>query len=274
MHTAIVLDVNSGSVGGGVTLLRKRLPPALLYTFRKNFRVENLEDKSSLQRGMRRALDQVLRQVYNDGLVTLAKNEKVPRRVDHILVILSSFWGEKDLDVIEEEITKVLGSKRGICVKDFIFVLTPSLGVTNEESTLVVSVSGEVTELISASDVGKIRSESALMGPEAITRAISRELKIDSHLAASLVALYSQNALSPDKKDEVEPIISREIEKWREAVFHPAIAQKIKRIHLFSSHSYAGLSGRVFKSAYPSAEITFEERDPLEFLSAFSNSLL
>lgn len=282
MHTAIVLDVNSGSVGGGVVLLRKRLPPALLYTFRKNFRVENSEDKLSLQRAMRHALDQVLRQVYNDGLVTLAKNDKVPRKVDHILVTLSSFWGKGDLEVVEDEITKVLGSKRGICVKDFIFVLSHTLGLAprlnsgqaERDDVLVVSVSGEVTELIPTNDVSKIRSESVLMGPETITRVVSNELKLEPHLATSLVSLYSQNALNPDKKDEIEAILAREMEKWREAVSHPAIAQKIRKIHLFSSRSYAGLVGRVFKGAYPSAEVIFEERDPLEILSAFSNSLL
>ena len=291
MHTAIVLDINSGSVGGGVVLLRKRLPPALLYSFRKNFRVpedekvelianspmpdrEQVIQSSHLRHSMRRVLDQVLRQVYNDGLVTLAKNDKIPRKVDNILVTLSSLWGERDLEVVEDEITKVLGSKRGICVKDFIFVLSHTLGLAEQEDVLIVSVSGEVTELIPANDISKIRSESVLVGPETVARAISIELNIEPHLATSLVSLYSQNALNPDKKDEIESIIIRETGKWREAVSHPAIAQKIKKIHLFSSRSYAGLAGRVLKGAYPGAEIIFEERDPLEILSAFSNSLL
>jgi len=278
-----------------VVLLRKHLPPALLYSFRKIFRVP--EEKkielpahghlpaggsgnsrsiqfSSLRSVMRRALDQVLRQVYNDGLVTLAKNGKVPRRVDHILVTLSSIWEETDLDAIEEEITKVLGSKRGICVKDFIFVLSHTLNLGKKKDVLIASVSGGFTEFIPVSEISERRSVSVSAGPEIIAREIAGELKLEPHLATSLVSLYSQNALDPNKKDEIEPIITREIEKWRGLVFDSDMAQKMKRIHLFVPHSYSGIAGRILKNTYPGAEIIFEERDPLELLSAFSNSLL
>ena len=269
MHTAVVLDINSGSVGGGVVLLRKRLPPALLYSFRKNFRVS-----SPLRSSMRRALDQVLRQMYNDGLVTLAKNGKVPRKVDHILVTLSSVWDEADLNVIEEEITKVLGSKRGICVKDFLFVLSHTLNLRDKKDVLIASVSGDFTEFIPVSEMGERRPKSVQAGPEIIAKEIADELKLEPHLASSLVSLYSQNVLDPNKKDEVEPIVAREMEKWRDLVFDSRTAQKMKRIHLFASHPCSGIAGRIFKNAYPGVEIVFEERDPLELLSAFSNSLL
>lgn len=291
MHSAIVLDINSGSVGAGVVLLRKHLPPALMYSYRKNFHVSG-EEKielpahsqasgrsrsiqfSPLRLAMCRALNQVLRQTYNDGLVTLAKKDRIPKKIDHILVTISSVWGEADLDIIEEEIEKVVGSKRGICVKDFIFVLAHTLGISGQEDTLIVSISGAVTESIAVSDIGERRSTHVAYGPEVLTQKIVEMSKLDYHLASSLVHLYAQNALEVSKREEVEGLISDELERWREEIFNTASAQRVRKIFLFADSSFSNLVGRIFKSAYPSAEIQLEERDPLEMLTAFSNSLL
>lgn len=274
MHSAIVLDINSGSVGAGVVLLRRRLQPALLYSNRLRFHPAESQSRRAYERALKTALDQLLRQTLHDGLITLSKNGKVPRQPDHILVSLSSIWEESNLDMIEAEIEKVFGSKRGVCPKDSLFLLAKTLNLTGGKESLVASVSGEATEITSLHHLELRRPEPVPYGPAKIARRIAQEQKIDFHLADSLLSLYSQNLLSPNKKSEIEKIVADEMEKWRQAIFDIEGAQKTKSIRLFARPEYATLASRVFKSAFPSAEIKLEKGDNLEYLAVFSNSLL
>ena len=274
MHSAIVLDINAGSVGAGVVLLRKRLPPALLYEKRLYFHPALSQSHRAYRQALRTTLNQILRQTLHDGLITLSKNDKVPRKPDHILIALSSVWEEGDLDLVEEEVLKVLGSRRGLCAKDRTFVLAHSLGRLRANDSIIASVSGEATEWLALDKLGEQRPQLVPFGPARISRAISDGVKLDYHLASSLLSLFSENLLGGETRAKVEKIISQEIEKWRESIFSIEGAQKTKEVRLFVPRENAWITARAFKLAFPSAEIILEKNDPLERLAVFSNSLL
>ena len=264
MHTSIVIELNAGSVGAGVVLGSKRLPSALLYAHERSF----------LHSGDRwRTLRQVLRHLLHDGLTPLSKEGKVPKHIDHVLVGLSSTWSLKDLSLLEEEIGSAIGSKRGICVKDLLFVVSESINSLGLESMLV-STSGEYTEILPPSEFGQGRPEIINFGPEILSKHLSQELHLDIRLAESLLALYSQNVLTYRKFQEVKRIVEPLEIEWREKIAERYKATKVDRIHIIGHSAYLDLTKKICQEIFPQADVVFVPDEVLVCLASFSHSLL
>lgn len=162
------------------------------------------------------------KQFIEVGILGLALNgypastdyKKKVRRVE--ADILMSGVDSALLESVEQEVGRVLGSKRGICYKSFTSVFFQTLpGVVKDSgTTLLVSMSGRVSEVAVLKN-GRLMSVMALpFGPGTLVESLESTLQVPREVAVSYISLSTQGVLQDETARKVEESIESREEEW------------------------------------------------------------
>lgn len=96
MHTTLVIDVHSDSVGAALAGVKPKTLPVLIYFARRKLPVRKDLSYKSLEKAMLLSLREVLSDLLKEGVKRLAE-KGYPRDIHHGLVTLSTPWTESKL---------------------------------------------------------------------------------------------------------------------------------------------------------------------------------
>lgn len=133
------------------------------------------------------------------------------------ITLVFSAADKKLIHEIENEVIKIWGVRRGICFQSFPSLFLNAVYDTYPSMTsgTLVSMTGEVSEVldISRKKLDKVRILS--FGPTTLARALATELKISLPLAYSYLTLFARGDLVEEMSQKIELVLKKVDETWQ-----------------------------------------------------------